>query len=388
MAISDGIDRNLNAFFSRRDLAGKTITIYSAGRLTQSILMSKKYPNYRISRIFDKNPTLHGTQIEQIPIASPQHIQELRNAIIIIVSTRGFPSIYLELKPVCDKLGIELLDISLEYSCEADPANFDFPALQANCSEQGLANAFAQTSSRNYLWHVAMPKSGSTWLTAVLENICRSKGWEVGRLFPYAGRRNFEIDPRYFFIDGCVDSSVFFHHQHCEYSDYTAYLVLRSRSKCIVQIRSVLDAAASLVDWYKYMLKTGHPDAITLPKNAAQWTDEYFINYVIDHNLPTYIRFAEGWLHSDLMSRGDLLTLVRFENLLTNPLDEVVRISRWANLKASQEEIKFALEAAGNADTKKNKGLVGRGRQLFSIQQLNKIENLVGYYFSNPDEIL
>jgi hypothetical protein len=387
VAIPDNIERNLSAFFSREDLNGKTIAIYSAGRLTQSILASGKYPNHRISRIFDKNPALHGQKIGQIPIESPQ-TESLRNAIILIISTRAFPSIYLELKAICNESETELVDIAVEYSSKPVHEHFDFRALQADYREQGLVNAFAQTGSRNYLWHVAMPKSGSTWLTSVLENIYRQKGWEVGRLFPYSGRRRFEIDPRYFFIDGDVDSNVFFHHQHCEYSDYTAYLILRSRAKCIVQIRGILDAAASMIDWYKHMLNTSHPDAVSLPRNAAQWSNERFVDYVIDHDLPWYVRFVEGWLNSDLMSRGDLLTQIRYEDLLTNPSSEVSRICAWANLAVSPAEIESALLSAGNADTKKNRGVTGRGRQLFSPQQLSRARRLAGYYFDNPDDVL
>lgn len=386
--IPDNVDRNLAAFFSRSDLAGKTIAIYSAGRLTQAVLASRRYPNHRIARILDKNPAWHGKQIEQIPVESPDDLSWMRDAIIVILSTRNFPSIYVELKTRCDKLSIELVDISIESRAQPPLGHFDFPTFQSCCREQELAEAFAHTASRKYLWHVAMPKSGSTWLTSTLENLYHHKEWEVGRLFPYSGRRRFEIDPRYFFIDGAIDSNVFFHQQHCEYSDYTAYLILRSRSKCIVQIRSILDAAASMVDWYKYILETGHPDTVFLPKRAASWSDADFVDYVIEHDLPWYIRFAEGWLKSDLMCNSDLLTLVRYEDLLSDPKAEVSRICAWANLAVAPAEIESALLSAGGTDTKKNKGVTGRGRQVFSRQQLSKAEKLATFYFDNPNEVL
>lgn len=386
--IPDNIDRNLSAFFSRKDLDGKTIAVYSAGRLTRAVLASKRYPNHRIATILDQNPALHGKFVERIPVESPDHIAGLKNAVIVILSTRAFPSIYVDLKLRCDELSIELVDISLEYDARPESGHFDFPLLQASYREQGLADAFARTPARNYLWHVAMPKSGSTWLTSTLESLYHHKGWEVGRLFPYSGRRRFEIDPRYFFIDGDVNSNVFFHHQHCEYSDYTAYLILRSRAKCIVQIRSILDAAASMIDWYKHILQTNHPDVVYLPKRAVHWSDADFVDYVIDHDLPWYVRFVEGWLKSDLISRGDLLTLVRYENLLPDPKGEVSRLCTWANLAVSPAEIESALLSAGNADTKKNHGVTGRGRKLFSQQQLSRAERLAGYYFDNPDDVL
>lgn len=245
-------------------------------------------------------------------------------------------------------------------------------------SEQGLQQIFANTSERQYLWQIALPKSGSTWLTKILETVYRREGWCVGKLVPDYHRRNQEIDPRYFFLEGSFNSNVFFGHQHCVYSNYIDYLIKQSQTKCLLQVRNLFDVIISLFDHFKSLLGTDHVEGAVLPAGAEKWSDEMLMEYIISIELPWYLKFIEGWYNSPLMKDGQLL-LIKYEALLAAPEATLENILQFAGLTLQQTTVASVINDTSKGYTRLNKGVVGRGRQVLSDQQIEQVYKLAAF---------
>lgn len=245
-------------------------------------------------------------------------------------------------------------------------------------SEEGLQQIFLQTKHRNYLWQIAMPKSGSTWLTKILSQLYTNEGWEVSALVPYYGKRNQEIDPRYFFTKGGINANVFFSQQHCVFSEYTNYLVRQSNTKCIFQVRNLFDVTVSIFDHFKKAIESNHADIEALPCSYKNWDDEQLMEYIIDIEIPWFVKFIEGWYQSSLMRDGHLIK-VNYEDLLLNTEDCINRIILSAGLTVKHTKIKDILIATTGENTRKNKGKVGRGKEILNSKQIDRIFLLASY---------
>lgn len=251
----------------------------------------------------------------------------------------------------------------------------DYQDLVEIYSESGLKEVFSQVNQRNYLWQIALPKSGSTWLTNIMSNIYMDMGWSVGRLVPLYGRRNQEIDPRYFFQYGSFNSNVFFIQQHCVYSDYTHYLINISRTKCILQVRNLFDVAVSVYDHVSQVLDNGHNELKNFPKGVSAMNKEMLMDYVIHVEMPWYIKYVEGWYNSPLMKTGKIFK-VKYEEMLYDVVSSVKGIIEFAELNVSEETIINAIGNTRSANTRFNKGKIGRGSEVLNDKQIEYILKL------------
>ena len=245
-------------------------------------------------------------------------------------------------------------------------------------SEDSLRQFFNQTNQRNYLWQIAMPKSGSTWLSNILTSIYINEGWEVSRLVPDYDRRNQEIDPRYFFLKGNHASNVFFVQQHCEYSAYTGYLIKQSRMKCILQVRNLFDVAVSLFDHLKSLIGSNNPEKNVLPSGSDVWTDDKLMNYVINISMPWYFKFIEGWYNSPLMKENKLI-VISYEQPIKTPASCVNTIIKTAELTLNKTNVNSILNTCQNQNIRFNKGVIGRGKFVLTGKQIDSIFSLASY---------
>jgi hypothetical protein len=378
--IPEFVQNNLKYFFSHPDAYKKPLLIYSAGHLTQTILSTGLIDPNRVHAIFDRKKETHGHTINGITIVNPENLSDYQDTNLVILSNRYHVDIYSELKPICDMLNIELLDACAEQN------EINFNELQYYYSDKGLYSAFEQINNRKYLWHVALPKSGSTWLTTIMRFIYLNKGWQVDTLTTTVGVQKQEIDPRYFFTKGGQYENIFFQHQHCAYSAHTRNLIVRSGTKCIVQLRGLFDVVISTHDYFRKLLQSNDPETVVLPQGALYWSDEYLFDYIIDMVLPWYISFVKGWLSSDLQKYG-IISFVKYEELLKNPLKEIMKITNWAELNVTENDIRQAIVASEKAHTRKNKAQIGRGRTLLSKEQKKRIERQAAYLFPENSQL-
>jgi hypothetical protein len=89
---------------------------------------------------------------------------------------------------------------------------------------------------------------------------------------------------------------------------------------------------------------------------------------------------VSGWINSDIVG-DDRVFFLKYNDLLEDPLSQILRITNWAELDITATEISDALEAANKGYTRKNKAQIGRGRLILSEAQQKKIEKIASHHF-------
>ena len=267
-----------------------------------------------------------------------------------------------------------------------DTLNFSFTyeEIQEIYSDKTFFKILNVSNSRNYLWHIAMPKSRTTWLSSIISEIFKVRGGITAKLVPDYAQRPQEIDPRLFITPPGRD--IFFTQQHCLYSRYTELLVKITGTKMIFQYRNIPDALISLRDHIDDALFGSKIEKHAMPKATWKLERENITDYILDVELPWYCKFLDGWLSSDLFNSNYFFAL-RYEDLIAAPKETVMALSQYLSLNFQEKEIDEAINNAASRFTRKNKGVVGRGYSQLSEKQKQKIIN-VAKYFNIPDDLV
>ena len=260
----------------------------------------------------------------------------------------------------------------------AGTANLNYSQIQDLYSDKMLFSVLSHAKNhRNFLWHVALPKSGTTWLSEILQNVYLSRNTITSILVPDYAERPQEIDPRLFITPKTKD--VFFRQQHCLYSRYTKNLVEITGTKIVFQYRNIEDALASLIDHLDDALFGSMVQKHTMVKGTHSLNRDELPDYVIDVELPWYCKFLSGWLTSDLASSYDFHK-INYDDLKQSPSDAVLHLSNSLNLGFSEKEVLAAINTSSQAFTRKNKGVSGRGLEVFTSEHKDKIVRCMGYF--------
>ena len=260
----------------------------------------------------------------------------------------------------------------------AGTVDLNYSQIQALYSDEMLFSVLSKEKNhRNFLWHVALPKSGTTWLSAILKNIYSLRNITTSQLVPDYAERPQEIDPGLFVTPKTKD--VFFRQQHCLYSRYTKNLVETTGTKIVFQYRNLEDALASLVDHYDDALFGSMVEKHAIVKGVHSLNRDELSDYVIDVELPWYCKFLSGWMASDLATSYDFHK-INYDALKQSPSDAVLQLSNSLNLGFSEKEVLAAINSSSEGFTRKNKGVSGRGREVFTGEQKDKIVRCMGYF--------
>ncbi len=228
--------------------------------------------------------------------------------------------------------------------------------------------------------HIALPKSGSTWLTNVLSFLLKEKGWSYGFLLPQHGKRAQENDPRYFFLVGNSKTNIFFRHQHCICSEYTEHLLKISGSIAFLQVRNIFDVTVSIFDHWRKIIKGTWDGIKYLPNESETWPDSKLFDYIIDIELPWCIKFLESWLSSPLVINNNIF-VTKYEDLVSFPNKTIRSILTFAQIEnITDEETENALTMSSKGETLFNKGVSGRGKKILSNTQIERIAKYINYY--------
>ena len=236
--------------------------------------------------------------------------------------------------------------------------------------------------SRRHIWHIALPKSGSTWLSNILMLLLKEKNWAYGNLLPFYGKRAQEIDPRYFFLTGNSKTNIFFRHQHCVCSEYTEHLLKSSGTTAFLQVRNIFDVTVSMFDHFRKIINGSWAGSELLPNGCKTWSDSTLLDYIIDIELPWYIKFLDSWLSSHLVINNNIY-VTKYEDLVSSPNETIRSILTFAQIEnITDEEIENALtmNSKGKGQTLFNKGVIGRGKKILSNTQIERITKYINYY--------
>lgn len=226
---------------------------------------------------------------------------------------------------------------------------------------------------RSHMWVIAAPKSGSTWLSAILENYL---GWETRSLTLSYDRREQEPSLRALAQAASLDK-VLWKHQHTRASKATTELIRRASIWPIIQTRDIHDTVMSCVDHFR----RESPICPMAYMDDQQWRrldGDSKIQFIIDMVAPWYFNFYAGWFSSDLV-RDKVAYVCRYENLQRDPVGELMKICEHFGLPGNQREAQAAVDLTTSQSTRRNQGIVGRGAALSEAQKAT-LARMRSYY--------
>ena len=260
--------------------------------------------------------------------------------------------------------------------------------LQTIYSDKSLLSLISNIPERSYLMHVALPKSGTTWLSNIIANLYALNDWTVSSLVPFYGTRPQEIDPRLFLTSGNKENlkdNIFFVQQHCSWSEYTQKLIEITRTKIIFQSRNLFDVMLSLRDHYLAAIK-GNDETSNIPKPLFNKSPEELIDIVIETKCGWYCEFLYGWINSSIFESKNFFK-VKYETLKKDTNNLIENLNHELQLGFSSELIKLAIQNSEKSNTRKNIGINNRSDKELNQQQKNKILKVAKYY-KLPDEYI
>ncbi|TNE29745.1 MAG: hypothetical protein EP346_05185 [Bacteroidetes bacterium] len=253
--------------------------------------------------------------------------------------------------------------LNLPSVSDVDPKVYDYQ----------FVDKVLKTKIDKHLFLVCAPKSGSTWLSHVVEELL---DWPSVRLAPSFEHREQEIDllP---LLRNSNAPKVYSSHQHCRYSLYTEKVCRLINSHIVLQVRDIFDTVYSYVD---HMNK----ESVRVPAgfmNDEIWSkmdDEAKFSFVVDMIIPWYFNFYAGWMTSPLRQEGKV-HLITYQDLKEDFGGVIKGIFNFMDEPLSDDKLNNALSASNQANTRKNKGVSGRGSGL-SPELKDRIRLYASYY--------
>lgn len=233
-----------------------------------------------------------------------------------------------------------------------------------------------------------MPKSGSTMLATILESM---PGMDTAKLVPAYKRREQEL---------CINAieriqirsagrlrrwrneladegtheqapQGYVAQHHVRYSTPTEKILTNYNLKPVVLVRNIFDIVPSVRDHYRNA--STDMSMAYVGEEMTNWSDDQLHNFIADMVVPWYFNFYRSWL-----DRSDKL-LVTYEALVRDTPEIVAEVLDYCGVSYREEDVDRAIAASAQKDTRKNKGVTGRGDQL-SDKVRAKIAAYADYY--------
>jgi hypothetical protein len=237
--------------------------------------------------------------------------------------------------------------------------------------------AALRPKNKNFVWHVAMQKSGCTWVTQVLSEGLKQRGWDTINLIPMARRREQEVSPIELLRQKKLENDIFAIQQHCMYSEYAVSFIKRFNVKPLLQVRNIADCIVSTIDHI-------NNESVEFPfayLNKEQWlsfSEEQQLQFIMDFIVPWYIKFWVSWT-TGLKQHNIAYQVISYEQLIHDPQSEFLNIANYFDSAISPLDIKNWLEMSQQRPTRKNKAVVGRGNSL-PMWVHDKLRRLTDFY--------
>ena len=223
------------------------------------------------------------------------------------------------------------------------------------------------------MWVIAAPKTGSTWLSAMLENYL---GWETRSLTHSYDRREQEPCLRALAEAASIDK-VLWRHQHTRASKPTLELIRRASIWPIIQTRDIHDTVISCCDHFLNE-STVCPMAFMDELRWKSLDEASRLQFIVDMVAPWYFNFYAGWFASDIV-RNKTAYVCHYENLKRDPCGELLKICEHFGLPRFHLKAQAAVDQAATQRTRLNKGIIGRGERLTNAQKTS-LARMRDYY--------
>ncbi len=218
------------------------------------------------------------------------------------------------------------------------------------------------------------PKSGSTYLSKLLQAATGLPEAYLAELGPQReqdlARRKLRRHARRAVAQ-----------QHFKATQDNLALLEQFGIRPIVQTRSLFDVVVSLHDHYDR-------DAHSLPCGviSAAYAGMKFaerMDYLIAAHLPWYFNFYLSW--REAVGRVEMLPL-RYEDLVADPAGQLTAALRFYRFELGSERVAAALRKAGEAETRRNVGVAGRGLKLLDPRHREAIRRQANLVRLDVDE--
>lgn len=230
---------------------------------------------------------------------------------------------------------------------------------------------------KHHLWIIAAPKSGSTWLSVMLEELL---GWPLMPLVSSYERREQEIEMPAFFGAPPHEKNVLSQHQHCRRSRTTLEIIEKTGMRCVLTTRNIFDTVVSFRDHVE-KVPFAAPEQFMNPESWSSLSDDERTEFIVTMVMPWYFNFYAGWF--DYLAgnphSGDMIRQQSYEDLLEDPAGSLEALCRWAAIPVDPADIRSAVELSETKFTRKNKGIVGRGNSLADVHR-DRIRRMAEYY--------
>jgi tetratricopeptide (TPR) repeat protein len=223
-----------------------------------------------------------------------------------------------------------------------------------------------------HLLIACQPKSGSTFLKNVL---CEVTGFRDLYLFHASGQSEQDLFYPLLLEFATVPSVT---QQHCRAAEANLQMMQAFGMRAVVLVRNLADVIVSLRDFYAQGAILGtfiHPDVWTPLSPERQ------IDLIIDHVVPWHLQFLASWQQADRERRVPVMWLT-YEELMRDQCSAVQRVLAFHNMGVPDGKVAAALASLATEPQRNrfNKGVSGRGRDMVSPEQVNRIRSLAAYF--------
>lgn len=216
-----------------------------------------------------------------------------------------------------------------------------------------------------------MPKSGSTLMNRLLQALT---GWD-DTYFSFAFQQNEEELHLPYLQEAAKRNTVT--QQHFRATEANIQLLQAFGIKPLIQVRNLYDIVVSYTDFFD-------AGAVSNTFFIGRW-DQFErserIDLMIDNFLPWYFAFYASWMDALAQDRLEAI-VVSYEELVAAMPETVKLVADFYGLDNSIEDCNAAVAAVndGNAMTRLNKGVSGRGAEELTAAQKDRLARLGGYY--------
>lgn len=232
-------------------------------------------------------------------------------------------------------------------------------------------------AKKKFVFHVATPKSGSTWVARSVGSYMRNQGWKTPSMTVGGGNRAQDLFLSELVRLEALNSNIFSDHQHCVFSNYVMEQLIAIDAKILFQTRNLYDILVSLRD---------HLDNETTVKpmffiSEGQWTtltQSEKLDFLIYNVAPWFINFWVGWSEAQ-KAMGNNFLVVRYEDILEDPDTAFEAILNFSELPKHDFPTSIDSIYTKRVFTRKNKAVIGRG-ELFSEEHRNHVKTLCKPY--------
>ncbi|MDP2815644.1 MAG: sulfotransferase domain-containing protein, partial [Rectinemataceae bacterium] len=246
-------------------------------------------------------------------------------------------------------------------------------ALIVSSQEPVITDIFPRLEASEVGQHIivaGMRKSASTFVSKVISH---ATGFEK---LPLASGFNYTYD----FIDlkilefAIQKNTV--SHTHCPAYEENILVIQALGTKPIVVIRNIFDNARSYLDW---ILNTNYPYE-TVYKEFRNIPESEHVNFLIDTFIPRQIEFYSSWQYLEQSKRLPIFW-ASYEEMARDKVAYFESIMSFLNIPISQQAAEQAVKITEKLpNSRLNKGISGRGAELFSDKDKERVKALTRYY--------